>query len=95
MAKNKIQHQKGYSLFEFMQDYGTENQCKEALLKWRWPNGFQCPMCQEDVHCQLKTRPIYQCSRCHHQTSLTSNTLFSNTKLPLTKWFLAMFLLTQ
>ena len=38
MAKNKIQHQKGYSLFEFMQDYGTENQCKEALVNWRWPN---------------------------------------------------------
>ena len=76
MAKNKIQHQKGYSLFEFMQDYGTENQCKETLFNWRWPNGFQCTMCQEDVHCQLKTRPIYQCSHCHHQTSLTSNTKF-------------------
>ena len=85
MVKNKIQHQKGYSLFEFMQDYGTENQCKKALFNWHWPNGFQCPMCQEDVHYQLKTRPIYQCSHCHHQTSLTSNTLFSNTKLPLTK----------
>ena len=95
MAKNKIQHQKGYSLFEFMKDYGTENQCKQALFNWRWPNGFQCPMCQEGAHCQLRTRPIYQCSRCHHQTSLTGNTLFSNTKLPLTKWFLAMFLLTQ
>ena len=78
-----------------MQDYGTENQCKEALFIWRWPNIFQCPMRQEDTHCQLKTRPKYQRSSCHHQTSFTSNTLFSNTKLPLTKWFLAMFLLTQ
>ncbi len=28
MAKSKIQFQKGYSLFEFLKDYGTEAQCE-------------------------------------------------------------------
>ena len=32
---------------------------------------------------------------CHHQASLTAGTIFEATKLPLTTWFLAMFLLTQ
>jgi hypothetical protein len=32
MAKNKVQFQKGYSLFEFMQNYCTEEQCEQALL---------------------------------------------------------------
>jgi hypothetical protein len=40
MAKNKIQHQKGYSLFELMQDYGAENQYKETLFNWCWPMIF-------------------------------------------------------
>jgi hypothetical protein len=34
MAKNKVQFQNGYSLFEFMQDYGTEKQCEQALMAW-------------------------------------------------------------
>ncbi|WP_419609066.1 IS1595 family transposase, partial [Thiolapillus sp.] len=33
--------------------------------------------------------------RCHRQTSLTSGTIFAATKVPLTKWFLAIYLLTQ
>ena len=95
IVAKKIQHQKAYNLCEFRQDFGAEKQCKEVLFNWRWPNSFQYPMCQEDVHCQLKARPVYQCSHGHHQTSLSSNTFFSNTKLSLTKWFLVMFLLTQ
>jgi len=31
--KNKVQFQKGYSLAEFMRDYGTEEQCQNALFK--------------------------------------------------------------
>ena len=37
MAKSKIQFQKGYSLFEFLKDYGTEAQCENALFTWRFP----------------------------------------------------------
>ncbi len=36
-----------------------------------------------------------QCYRCHRQTSATAGTIFSSTKLPLTVWFLAFYLLTQ
>ncbi|WP_419609403.1 IS1595 family transposase, partial [Thiolapillus sp.] len=42
-----------------------------------------------------KSRKVYQCHRCHRQTSLTSGTIFAATKVPLTKWFLAIYLLTQ
>ena len=96
MAKNKVQFQKGYSLFEFMQDYGTEEQCEEALLAWRFPQGFICPDCGNSTYCRLKCRKrVLQCNHCRHQTSLTSHTLFASTKLPLTKWFLALHLVTQ
>lgn len=36
MSKNKVQFQKGYSLTGFIKDYGTEEQCRQALFKWRW-----------------------------------------------------------
>lgn len=38
---------------------------------------------------------MIQCHRCRHQASLTARTLFEKTKLSLTTWFLAIFLLTQ
>ena len=37
----------------------------------------------------------WQCGACAHQCSLISGTIFESTKLPLTRWFLAMQLLTQ
>lgn len=95
MSKNAIQFQSGFSLFEWFNDYGTEEQCAQALFQWKWPDGFVCPKCASKSFCTLKTRKVYQCNHCHHQTSLTSGTIFSSTKLPLTRWFLAIHLITQ
>ncbi len=95
MSKNTVQFQKGYSLSDLFRDYGSEMQCEAALFNWRWPNGFTCPDCHSTSYCKLKSRALYQCNKCHHQTSLTSRTLFAGTKLPLKTWFLAIHLLTQ
>ena len=38
MAKNPVQFQKGYSLPKFLKTYGSEEQCREKLYKYRWPN---------------------------------------------------------
>ena len=65
-----------------------------------------CSPCvgQKDSHALLaKTAPIarltrhkqLQCNKCNRKTSLTAQTIFHSTKLPLTKWFLAIYLMTQ
>ena len=95
MARNQVQFQKGISLSEFIQQYGTEEQCFNALYQWRWPEGFRCPHCGHDQSCQLTQRKLQQCNRCRRQTSITSNTIFDSSKLPLTIWFQAIFLVTQ
>ena len=95
MARNRVQFQKGYSLTQFMDEYGTEEKCREALFRWRWPNGFVCPRCSQTVHCRVQSRALYQCSGCRHQVSLTAGTILASTKLPLRTWFLAMYLMTQ
>ena len=95
MARNWIQFQKGYSLTQFMEDYGTEDQCTEALFRWRWPNGFVCPRCEHTEYCCVQSRSLYQCRGCRHQVSLTAGTILASTKLPLRTWFLAMYLMTQ
>lgn len=95
MAKNKIQFQKGMSLNQFLSQYGTEQQCHETLFHMRWPQGFKCQECGHAGYCEIHSRKVYQCNRCHYQISVISGTIFSATKLSLKTWFLGIYLLTQ
>jgi len=45
MGINRVQFQKGLSIAEFMERYGTEEKCHAALVASRWPTGFVCPEC--------------------------------------------------
>jgi hypothetical protein len=98
MAMNRIQFQPGLSLADFLDQYGTVVSCARALRRARWPQGFVCPRCAGRCYSRCANRHgerLWQCATCRHQTSLISDTLFASTKLPLTRWFLAMYLLTQ
>ena len=59
------------------------------------PTAFLCPHCGHDRSCQLNTRKLQQCNRCHRQTSITAGTIFEATKLALTVWFQAIYFITQ
>src|SRR5713226_8791088 len=90
MARNKVQFQKGLSEAQFAVLYGTEDQCREAVMRWRWPSGFVCPVCAGELHSFVKTRALYQCTACRRQTSVIAGTIFAATKVPLCTWFRAM-----
>jgi transposase-like protein len=97
MARSGIQFQKGLSLPEFQRFYGTEEQCEAALEKARWPDGFRCPRCKGHEHGLVHGRRLkrYQCCTCGHQATLTAGTILQSTKLPLSTWFLAFYLIGQ
>jgi len=94
---NKVQFQKGLKMADFLEKYGTEEQCEIAVEASRWPEGFVCPQCDHTGFCVVYhgKNKTYQCNRCHAQTTLTSGTIFQGTRLPLTAWFQAMYLMTQ
>ena len=59
----------------------------------KWSEGFKCSKCGF-CHCTVvggRRLPLYQCPVCCHQTSATAGTIMANTKLPLVKWFLALY----
>jgi len=97
MTMNRVQFQPGLSMAEFMDRYGSDEQCETALIESRWPAGFACPACGRGQSSSFRRegRLYFQCSACRHQCSLISGTIFEATKLPLSRWFLAMHLLTQ
>lgn len=97
MRKNDIQMQPGLSLSQFIDTYGTEQKCENALEKSRWPEGFRCSGCGSEHYYRYRRDDlqIFQCSSCRKKISLTQGTIFHSTKLPLVKWFQAMFFMTQ
>ena len=97
MAMNRVQFQPGLSIAEFMERYGTDADCEAALLESRWPKGFVCASCEGGHSSSFRRegRLYFQCTACRHQCSVISGTIFEATKLPLSRWFLAMHLLTQ
>lgn len=97
MGINQVQFQKGLSMAQFLERYGTEEKCHAAAVALRWPNGFVCPGCGETRHCTFVRKGLtyWQCSACREQTTVLCGTIFEATKLPLATWFLAMHLLTQ
>ena len=84
---------RGLSDEAFREAFGAEEQCRSALSRLRWPDGFVCPACGHRGHCVLAGRSLYQCTRCKKQTSSTAGTIFHATKLPLTLWFAAVHLI--
>jgi len=97
MTFNRIQFQQGMSIPEFLRCFGTDAQCAEAIKQARWPQGFRCPRCAAADHYVVGhgARKLFQCNGCRHQTSLIAGTVIQGTKLPLTVWFLAIYLISQ
>jgi hypothetical protein len=75
-------------------DSQTEQGCREYLFRLRWPEGFRCPRCGCGKAYAVRAM-WFQCSNCDCQTSVTSGTLFQDTKKPLSVWFRAMWFVTS
>lgn len=82
------------SFLDWVARFSTEAACLEAIIQQRWPTGFLCPHCGHD-HAYILTRGHkYQCARCRTQVSPTAGTIFHHSHVPLTQWFVAIFLMT-
>ena len=82
---------KEVSFYEWQRRFSSEKTCLNHLLRQRWPNGFVCPRCQFQRGYLIARRRVYECVSCRRQTSVTAGTVFHSTKLPLSKWFWALY----
>ena len=81
------------SLLEFQQLFTSEDQCTAYLHNLRWPTGFVCPKCGSRTGYPLTTRRVTEC-RNGHQVSLTAGTGLHRSRIPLTLWFHAAYLVS-
>ncbi len=71
--------------------FKTQKQSIKFLEKARWGKKPFCAYCGSDRATKTKGDDrYYHCGACNKQFSVTVNTIFHDTKLPLQKWLLAM-----
>ena len=81
------------SLPEFQKMFPDEDACATWLFEVRWPDGFERPAFGHKECFTFNTRKwLYQCKNCRKQTSIRAGTLMQDSKLPLTTWFWAAYL---
>jgi transposase-like protein len=83
------------NLSELMRDFSDESKCRAYLESLRWPKGVICPHRKADKVYRLVKRDQFLCASCEYQFSVTVDTIFHDTHLPLVTWFLAAVLLCE
>jgi transposase-like protein len=83
------------NLTEIMRDFSDEAKCRAYLESLRWPKGITCPHCKAEKVYRLVKREQFLCASCEYQFSVTVDTIFHDTHLPLVTWFLTTFLLCE
>lgn len=79
-----------------VEEFRSEDKCREYLEALRWPEGVRCPRCEDKTTIsELKDRNQYECDSCRYQFSVTSGTIMHDTHLPLWKWFLTVYMIVE
>ena len=89
-----IDFSKFKSLLSVVRYFNEEKVCRQALAEARWGDDVVCPVCGNH-HCAERPDGRFRCNRCKHNFSCTVGTIFENTKIPLQKWFIAMYLISS
>src|SRR5436305_294984 len=85
-----------YSLKQFKETYGTDDQCLEAIKRMRFPDVMECPKCKRnEKFYPVRGRTAYACNYCGHHIFPLVGTIFEKTTTPLSYWFFAIYLMTQ
>jgi len=85
------------NLAEVIEYFNSEEKCRTTLEKMRWPDkNIICPKCGAEKSYRMGDMIHYKCrdKKCGTRFSVIRGTIFEATKLPLKKWFIAMYLLT-
>jgi transposase-like protein len=83
------------NLINLIEQYGNEDKCRKYLEGLKWNDGVKCPRCGSDKVSHIQKRDQYDCDQCRYQFSVTAGSIFHDSHLPLWKWFLAVYFMTE
>lgn len=83
------------NLIELQKYFSNENICWDYLEQLRWNGKIICPFCKSEKHYKFKNSRTYKCVDCKKKFNAKIGTIFENTKIPLSKWFLSIYIATS
>ncbi len=83
------------SLFDLMDAFPDEQACLDHLRSIRWRDGEFCPYCGGTRVYHFSDRKNFKCGDCRARFSIKVGTIFGDTKLPLRKWYMAIWMITN
>lgn len=84
------------SLYEFLQNFPDEESSRVYFETKRWGDDRRCPHCGSDntVECVDHKPMPYRCRSCRKHFSVRTGTVLSESKVPLHKWLMAIYMMT-
>ena len=84
------------NLTDFHEYFNDEETCRKHLEAQRWPDGrIICPFCQSQRIYRFTDGKRFKCAEktCNKKFTATVGTIYENSKIPLQKWFLALYII--
>ncbi|MDY0906188.1 7TM diverse intracellular signaling domain-containing protein [Pedobacter sp. CFBP9032] len=78
---------------EFSKIYPDKESCYAFLAALKWKNGYHCRKCSNDHYFNGHILNSRRCSKCGYEESVTTFTIFHNTRIPINKAFYMIFLI--
>ena len=83
------------TLTDFIETFKDEASCVDYLMQTRWPDGETvCARCDNDRFWKTARHQL-KCSRCKAKFSVRHGTIFYQSRLPLQKWFVGLWLMVN
>jgi transposase-like protein len=86
------------TLMDAVTHFADPDRCHEYMRSIKWPDGqITCPECGGLEIGEIKSRRMFQCKAkgCRKQFSVKVGTIFEDSPLPLQKWFVAVWSITN
>jgi transposase-like protein len=78
----------------FLEKFKDEETCRKFFESIRFRNGDHCPHCGYTSIYRFQGGKRYRCAGCKADFTIKTKTVFGESKIPLRKWFIAIYLLT-
>jgi transposase-like protein len=84
-------------LIKFHQNFSNEQACRDFLANERWGSSDQaiCPHCRCTNTYKYEDGKLFKCAECKKQFTVRIGTIFEDSRIPLIKWFIAIYLFSS
>ena len=83
------------SLLDLLKTFSDEQSCIDHFTAVKWSEKKQCPHCGGSKIYHFSDNRTHKCGDCRKKFSIRVGTIFEDSKIPLQKWFMAIYLTTS